>query len=589
VSGKNFEEWIGMVSSWREATKAVPSMVRDDIVKSRLDLKKPTKGFKSDMFDPLAVQYAMGYKDRRFSLTYDTLRRIPQQLSIVAAILQTRCNQVASFGAPFRSSKSLGFVVKHKDPGRLTTKGEREFIKELESFIYNCGSADPNPHNQHIQRDDFETFLKKIVRDSLNFDQASFEVVCDRRGIPYEFMAVDASTIRIAAPSTGLGPNSTWDSRKVPDNRPGGTAYYDPPPFQPFKSMDLYKKGPQGKPAFVQLINGQIENVYTRDELAFGVRNPRTDIYIEGYGYGELEQLMTIVTSHLYAEDYNRRIFSQGSMPRGILNFRGDTMTPDQLEGFRRQWRSNLEGVENAFRTPILQTEQGIDWIDLHPTNRDMEYGQWLEYLLKVTCAVFLIDPAELNFDLHGGVSQTPLFEGSAEWKLKASRDRGLRPLLRFVAKLINKHIIDKIDDNFVFDFMGLDELTEMEKHELRKEQATSYMTLNEIRRAEDLPDVANGDIIMNPTYIQAMQVGAQIKAQKDQAEQQQRMLAGASGNMGQLADNEVDGAPDAGEEEDSAPAYADAFVKSLAVADPDGNNVLEVEMQIDEWLESIE
>jgi hypothetical protein len=472
-------------------------------------------------------------------------------------------------------------------------------IKELEGFVQQCGAAKPNPHNKGFVRDDFETFLKKIVRDSLNFDQASFEIVSDRQGLPYEFMAVDASTIRIAAPNTGFGPDDNWDYRPVPDNRRPSVPYQQPNPLHPFNwpggpgapfnTLGLYNsKGSYESASYVQLINGQIENVYTRDELAFGVRNPRTDIYIEGYGYGELEQLMTIVTSYLYAEDYNRRIFSQGSMPRGILNFKGDSMTPDQLEGFKRQWRSNLEGVENAFRTPILQTEQGVDWIDLHPTNRDMEYGQWLEYLIKITCAVFLIDPAELNFDLSGGVQQTPLFESSAEWKLKASRDRGLKPMLRFIAKLINKHIIDKIDDNFVFDFMGLDELTELEKHELRKEQATSYMTLNEIRRAEDLPDVANGDMIMNPTYIQAMQVGAQIAAQEQQMDQQQQAM-GDDGAAGGLSSGGSAPSGDEGEEagDAEAPAYADAFVKGLSAETDSG--FLEVEMSIDDWLGDLE
>ncbi|NJL53703.1 hypothetical protein HC928_00260 [bacterium] len=121
-------------------------------------------------------------------------------------------------------------------------------------------------------------------------------------------------------------------------------------------------------------------------------------------------------------------------------------------------------------------------------------------------CAVFLIDPAELNFDMHGGVQQTPLFESSQEWKLKASRDRGLKPMLRFIAKMINDSIVSKIDDHFMFDFMGLDELTEQEKHELRKEQVATYRTLNEIRREEDLPDVEHGDIVLNPTFTTYLQ-----------------------------------------------------------------------------------
>jgi uncharacterized membrane protein YgcG len=284
-------------------------------------------------------------------------------------------------------------------------------------------------------------------------------------------------------------------------------------PSMPARFANLYEGRQYGveKPedaapiSFVQVINGQIENVYSYDELGFGIRNPRTDVYVQGYGFGELEQLITIVTSHLFAEEYNRKFFSQGSAPKGILNMKGDNFTPEMLEGFKRQWLAQAAGVENAWRTPILQSE-GIEWIDLAKTNAEMEFGKWIEYLIKISCGVYLIDPAEINFDLHGGQQQTPLFESSQEWKIKASRDRGLKPLLRFLAKLINRNIVDKIDDHFAFEFVGLDELSETEKHEMLVEQISSYMTLNEARRTMDLPDLPGGDIPMNPVYIQGLQ-----------------------------------------------------------------------------------
>jgi len=581
-------QWVEKVSEWRDATSTIPALVHDEIVKSKLDPGKAKHGLRSLMFDPLSIQFAMGYKDRRYSLTYETLKRIPTQLALIAAIIQTRCNQVASFAVPFRMSKSLGFAIKHKNPARLTTKGEREFIQSMESFIYSCGAPDPNPHSS-IARDDFETFLKKLVRDSLMFDQACFEIVPDRKGSPYEFMAVDTSTIRLAANNldmdfstahrmnnhlyTGvqpavIHPNATWPNQAAP-----------------YKTLAVRNPEIHDIPSFVQIVNGQIRNTYTRTELAWGVRNPRSDIYIQGYGYGELEQLVTIITSHLYAEEYNRRFFMQGSAPKGILNFKGDNLTPDQLESFRRQWRANVEGVENSWRTPIMQAEQGVDWINLHPSNQEMEYSQWIEYLIKITCAVFLIDPAELNFDMHGGVQQTPLFESSQEWKLKASRDRGLKPMLRFIAKLINENIVSKLDDHFMFDFLGLDELTEQEKHELRKEQVSTYMTLNEIRRAEDLPDVPDGDVILNPTYTTAQQ-------QRRQMEMQQKQMAAAAGAGGAAAAGAqggggaqgAEGAQGAKGEEDkkseAAQQYADSFTKSLKVLE------INLEDESDAWMD---
>lgn len=574
-SGANYdvEKWSQTVSQWQSQVNNVPVLAREHLAKGKFKPESVASGFKSLTDDPLNIQYAMGFKDRRTSLTFDILRRIPDQLSVIAAILQTRSHQVAAFSVPFRSSKSIGYIIKHKDPSHETTESEMEKIKELESWIYLCGHKKPNPHNKQ-PRDDFESFLRKFVRDSLRFDAACIEVITDRRGMPYEFMAVDASTVRIAAPKTGFGfdnlqerpPPYSRSSKSNPENQ-----------FGPFRSLNLYNKNDFPEDAmYCQVMHGRVVNVYSQDELIYGVRNPRSDIYSHGYGYGELEQLITIITAHLNAEHYNRNFFTSGSSPKGMLVFKGDEMDPHQLEGFQRQWRAQVEGVSNSWATPIMQSEQGVDWIDLHPSNRDMEYGQWVEYLLKITCAVFGIDPAELNFDMHGGVQQTPLFESSQEWKLKASRDKGLKPLLRFISKLINEHIITKIDDRFVFEFVGLDELTEQEKHTLRMEQVGSYLTLNEVRRSDDLPDIENGDIPMNPVYLQAQQVQIQKEQQEGQQQQQQ-----GGGGAEPLVDQTAE--PGRGASPEGTPQYADTFNKSL-----DKNKYLEIQLSLDEWMDSV-
>lgn len=501
------------------ATQHIPALVATELKKGwkQLPNADANRSPKSWFHDPLALQYSLGYKDRRFSLTYSTLKRIAGQLSLIGSIINTRSAQVAAFSQPYRWTKSLGFTIRHKDPDHATTPAELEFIKELEGFVLRCGRTEKNPFSR-IPRDDFEAFLRKQVRDTLIYDQTCFEIVPDGIGLPFEFVAVDASTIRIASDDRYVGVNSSMHTRD-------GFV-----PSVPSRFANLYEGSKYGFPrtaagnpvAYVQVINGQIENVYDDRELAFGVRNPRTDIYIQQYGYSELEQLVTIVTSHLYAEEYNRKFFSQGSAPKGIMNLKGDNYTPEVLEGFKRQWASQVGGVENAWKTPILQSE-GIDWIDLAKTNQEMEFGKWIEYLIKIICGVYLIDPAEVNFDLGGGQTQTPLFESSQEWKLKASRDRGLKPLLRFLAKMINTHIIDKIDDHFTLEFVGLDELSEQEKHEMIVEQISSYMTLNEARKSLDLPPLPNGDIPMNPVYLQAMQMEADAGA----------MTAGGEGGEG--------------------------------------------------------
>lgn len=562
----NFKTKLGQ---WKDYGSIVVPTLNDDVVKSvRQMVGDPAHAPKSYLDDPFSLQSSMGFKDRKYSITYDTLKMMAHRVAVINAIIQTRVNQVSSFAVPYRLSKSVGFVIKHKDPSHLTTKGERQRIQELESFVYNCGKKERNPHSK-VKRDTFEQYLRKITRDTLTYDQACAEVVPDHRNVPYEFLAIDASTIRIASEET---------SCSVTNNRPLD-GIYDAGPANSGPYNTLARQELKDNVAYVQVVQGQIRTTYTQDEILFGVRNPRTDLYQQGYGYSELEQLVTVITGYLNAETYNSKYFSNSSNAKGILNIKGDQFSAEELEGFKRAWRSNVEGVDNSFRTPIFQSEAGIEWIPLTQSNKDMEFSQWMEFITKLICAVFLVDPAEIGLPSQGGVSQTPLFEASSEWKLKASRDKGLKPLLKFLAQMMNQ-VIQRIDDHFIFDFAGLEELTELEKHELRKEQMATYMTLNEIRREDDLPDLKYGDTPMNPVYLQRMQMSQtqeqqlrDAKAAQQQQAQNQMPPGGEQAGPGAVAQDEA--GDDDGEE------FADSFGKSVRLDAGDRY----VEFEFDEWI----
>jgi hypothetical protein len=174
-------------------SKDIPNMLRSDpnnFEKARkiFDVRAP----KSAFIDPLSLQQALGYKDRRYSLTYDTLKRTAAQIAVVQAIINTRIAQIASFSQPYRITKSLGFAVRHKDTEHLTTKKEKEFIKYLEQYISACGVPGVENPKAINKRDNFESFIKKIVRDTLTYDQLTAEIIPKNDGTPFEFRAVDA-------------------------------------------------------------------------------------------------------------------------------------------------------------------------------------------------------------------------------------------------------------------------------------------------------------------------------------------------------------------------------------------------------------
>jgi hypothetical protein len=480
---------------------------------------------KSFLIDPLEFNHNFGYKDKPFSLSYTTLKRM-SKTPIINAILKTRKNQIADFAEPQADKYSTGFIIRKKrklgEPERDNTPEEWAKIEELQETILNCGVT------SGWHTDDFETFIRKVVEDSLIYDQMTFEIVRDRRGKLHEFFATDAATFRLA--------DSYDDDMYEGDERELVNGHY---------------------PSYVQIYQGAVKSVFYPWELCFGVRNPSTNLYNQGYGMSELEELVSTVTSMLWADEYNKRFFSQGSAPKGLLRVKGN-VNEKQLQAFRQEWLSMITGVQQSWKTPIVDAD--IDWIDLQKSNRDMEYNSWTEYLIKLSCAIYAIDPNEIGFNISTTPGTKSLFESNNEGKLKHSKDKGLYPLLKFIQRKINKFIISQIDPDYEFCFVGLNGMTIAEELDIEVKKLANFQTVNEIRKKYALEPVEGGDIILNPTYSQ------QLMMKQQQAQQAGAMgMGGEAGGDGEFDINEFLGAAEdeenpflSGESEDNP------FVKSF-------------------------
>ncbi len=464
---------------------------------------EPVREARSIVEDPLALVQNLGFKEKPNALSFETLNKMAIRNSVVASIIQTRVNQVSTFSQPARYTRDgIGFEIKLRDPKAKPDERQRNLILALESFIENCGfTYDP-------ARDDFDTFLRKLVRDSLTYDQMTFEIVPDRLGRPAELLPVDASTVRAASVEPAPGDEYI---------HPGTLGAHDT--------------------KWVQIINNETVAEFDGSELAFGVRNPRTDINVQPYGLSELEILVQQVTAHLWAEEYNSRYFSQGGTTKGILNLKGMNIGKEQLDAFRRQWTAQLSGMTGAWKTPVVSVE-GLEYINVSQSNREMEYEMWMNYLINISCAVYQIDPAEVNFPNRGGAGGSGgggLGDGGIEDRLKNSRDKGLRPLLRFIESIINRHVLRRFSSDFSFNFVGLNGESESERMELENKQVRSFKTINEIRAEHDLEPVEDGDIVLDPTYTNYVLQ----KEQNQQMMQEQQQDAGGDPNA-QVNENDM-------------------------------------------------
>ena len=459
---------------------------------------------KAYLIDPNQYINAFGFKDKPVNITYNLLRKMAK-VPIIYSAISTRIDRVAEFAVPQDNKFAAGFVIRQKkklfsnDTNEKPSKDLEKRITEMTNFIVNCG----NNENQWTG-DTFETFLRKVTKDSLELDQMVWENIRNKKGELCSFVAVDGATVRLAESLNDTDYNNYRNKRLEPIN-----GYF---------------------PAYVQLKDGHAYTDFYPWELCFGIRNQSTDINMYGYGVSELEILIEVITRILHADSYNGNLFLNGSFPKGLLKV-PNGINPQKLAEFRQQWNATMQGVMNAHKTPIIEAEK-MDWVDLQKSNSDMEFSQWQQYLIKIVCAVFKMSPEDIGF-ASGSNSGSSLFEGNNETKLNHSRDKGLKPFLRFLQAHINKYIVNVRDPELEFAFVGIDADNEKDELEMDLKKAGVFMTLQEIRSKYNMPkNIADDDLLLNNIWMQAKQLEAQKTQNPDQNDTQDEEYQGEDGDV---------------------------------------------------------
>lgn len=470
-----------------------------EIMKANLYLgeinRQPTK-IQSVFFDPNDISgNGRGFKDSKGVLSFSVLRRMGD-IHIVKSIVSTRVEQIMNFMDFSEDEQKEGFTIRKKKSLFSTgdeklTNEDKKKISKIVDFLEKGGWTDKWDNVDSLQE-----FVSKIMSDSLTLDQLAFEMVRNRMWELQKFRAVDASLIRFL------------DS-------------VDPRQREGFEQYRFKGHLPRYCMVWDEMI---LHNPITKEpilyypwELGFGIRNKTSDVRRNGYGVSELETLVNIITWILWGFSYNANFFSQGSQPKGFINIKNPNISNSTLQEFRQAWTQTMAGVYNSHRTPVIN---GIDleWVDLQKlSNRDMEFNEWIKFLIIMTCSVYRIDPSELGFNFKE--SQQIFGQDGQRERLKHSREKGLKPLLIFLQGVITKYIVSELDENYEFAFTGIEVEDEEAQVKLDSEKLSSGMV-----SMQDIFKKYNGrdfdpekDIILNQVY-QGMK----------QAEEQNKMF-GAS------------------------------------------------------------
>lgn len=464
--------------------------------------RAPQPEIKSILWNPSEIGFnGKGYRDPNNGISFGTLNRMGE-IFIVKAIINTRIEQVQNFLKYSLDDQKPGYQIRYKkSPGSEGSEDKELNVKDKKIVDYIVKFLEEGGENDKWEcEDNFQEFTRKVLRDSLVLDQMTFELVRARNMNLKKYRAVDAALIR-----------------QLDTN--------DPRYAQMFENFRWHGYLPRYAMVWDgQIIRHPVTNEYVVFypwELGYGVRNKTTNVLRNGYGCSELETLIEIVTWILWGMQYNGNFFKQGSQPKGFINVKNGNIDQGTLNEFRQDWKQTMSTVYNSHKIPVIQ---GIDleWIDLQQTNRDMEFTEWIKFLLVIACAVYRMDPSELGFQFQDAAR---IFgqEGQKE-RLDHSRQKGLTPLLVFYQNVLNKYIISEIDDRLELVFTGIEIEDEAAQVELdKKKSEAGFVSL------EDMFEKYSGrkfnpekDTILNTVY---------------QSAQSNKMMGGEG--MNQIVDDE--------------------------------------------------
>lgn len=432
------------------------------------------RGMQSLFVDDLQVFASGEYFEKPSPVGFDALRVMCEQVPVLASVVQTRIRQVNRF-CGISEDGGPGFEIRHVERKHILTSEEQTTTDLLAKFMQNCGWEFNSRARKRLRRNTFAQFMAKSIRDSLAMDACPIE--CEWK-VDHDlgldgFYAVDGSTIRLCMEDGYKGDDEIFA---------------------------------------LQVVNGRIVTAYNLDQLIYEVRNPRTDVRLSGYGMAEPEMLIRVVTGFLNAMTYNIKGFDDNSIPKGLLHMSGDYSQED-ITAFRRYWNSMVKGINNAWALPVMiskDSESKASFEKFGVEFNEMYFAKWMAFLVSIVCAIYGMDPGEINFESFAANKSTLSGSDTTE-KLSAAKDKGLLPFLSFYESMLTEDIIQVFSEKYCFRWVGLEE----EDPEQAWAAQQLILTVNELRAEKgyepypaesDGPDLGAAPLnpALMPAWIQA-------------------------------------------------------------------------------------
>lgn len=306
------------------------------------------------------------------------LRQIADSYDLMRLLIETRKDQMAS----------SAWSIRPKDKAKKTDSR----CDQITAFF-------ASPDKEHA----WDEWLRMLLEDLLVLDAPALYKRRTNGGQLYALEPIDGATVKRVLDATGRTPM---------------------PP----------------EAAYQQILKGVVASNYTREELLYKPRNPRTH---RVYGFSPVEQVLMTVNIALRRQLHTLDYYTEGSVPDALIGV-PDTWTAQQIKEYQAYWDALMTDDRAARRR--LKFVPGDMSKGLRETKQPPLKDVFDEWLARVCCYAFSIEPTPFIAQVNRATAETAREQGLAE---------GLAPLKRWVKSLVDQVIVadfGAVDLEFAWD-----------------------------------------------------------------------------------------------------------------------------------------
>jgi HK97 family phage portal protein len=203
-------------------------------------------------------------------------------------------------------------------------------------------------------------------------------------------------------------------------------------------------------------------------------------------GVSRIEQVKDSVGLGLALDEYAARFFGNGAYAGGVIEWPGE-ITQQQAKEIVDGWEGGHKGLRRAHRPAVLYG--GAKFV---PTTIDPSQSQLIDqrhYAVEDIARIFRIPPFMLGVTTEGSVSYS-----SVEQQMLFFAQHTIQPY----AEMLEVAYSSLLDNPASFMKFNLDSLVRADlatrTDAYSKALLAGYLTINDVRRLEDMPDAPDGD-----------------------------------------------------------------------------------------------